>query len=1455
METSRNASPAMPAGDEPTSTDGQSSSESDPSIMAVTNYGSQIKFNYGTISNYFCKHDHDAQHSAIPSSAASLPSQLHTKLQTGCALYKSERYIEAKTLFDGVLQDPDLKANAVHIVKYDLARAHYALSEYTQAARLFEDVTSYREQNQIKEDMIDSSINNSRFWLACCFFSLQQFDEASCQFQIIIMTEDDRLDTQQVTRARLWLGLTFERLGQYDSARDHLEMAYSILVHDTTFGPEHLDTLAYRHHLANFFYKRKAYSEALAHYRDLRLAEERMSGPEKAEAIKTRCMMVLCLGQLREWQEVEQHLPLLVPRIEKDPGLRLNELEDIGLLYLWLGKTIWNRGDPRSVAEANFMLHRALKHLHSNKALKEELEECQLGLAEIMNFQGHFSQAEHTIRQTLPTLKTPHGVNRLAWHYTLAVALYQQTRMREAVSVLEPVIYIGKGKQKERASKLMKHKDLYSHGGVDRLHLLFALHTPAGHLRRAAVRSGGRLDCLQLLGVIHARLADPDTAHYYFQKVVEEVPMSDIGLSKVSRFYLRSVQSALQDFENARKQLQDSQQLTTSEKSNDRPGTESREPIVDAMLGRALCALQLFDEAEPYLRPIITMFSDHKQDKTTNGIVGHAYFCLGRCLLHRKDFRGASNYFERTSPMIGRSFGFNGYLYLECRYHLACCLGISRAKPIFEELLRSSSQEPDTHEFRSILAPFWLGYINSEQRRREDAERLSRKALEGWGDAPSYQGIRREEAVLALAQTLCRTRKREATEECRLLMQGLVENDSIGVEQDRATFLGSRESWFVSTRQLLATSNYRTRRFEEAYNMFKISTPKLEVLRGYDHVESSLARAHQADCLSELGRFEEAELLVNSAATHDEKNPHSPLWRVEIKSIGIFWLGCQEVRNGNLRKARSYFTEVQRLWPPSGTMSRRFWWEYRNFDSRYQLICIDQKDGKGNNVQASLSELLKQQQDAGYLEGAADSCWTLASILRSQKSSSNLQAAKSLYGQIIENKRDGKFEKNLIYRSHSNLGHCLLSDKNYQEAKDHFEQFTTISTLEGCPPSVVEAPDCLYWASRSYAAIGNWAEARVQLENAHSSRKHEDPYRPNGHKDSTQELVVICTKFQYLRCVVGQLKLPEPPILDIVFGFFERWCSTAAANETDEVEFSPSIDLVEFELGRIANSCQQWGQAVVFLEMALAKNESKSARQSHSGRKLPILECKSELGVALVRLGRYEDAVIPLCKVLEGRKDAARTIGDSSATPPHEIFNHEVRIMKAKLQLSGAAHGAAHHSEAEVLAQEVLAWAENDEREPQEQLIARRRGLAARMLLARIAHETRENYVQAASYCSDALGLLSKLRCDLPFDDFDYEEIRLNFDMARALAKLPDRRDEGVACAIKALELEDSRKRMAADLVGACTEVGAVNNRLCEPTMPRLPDICDRNLRTEEPIEYKLLRDEFGSAIDAHCNE
>ncbi|GAP83118.1 putative serine threonine protein kinase [Rosellinia necatrix] len=538
------------------------SSELTPAAMAVTNYGSQIKFNYGTISNYFYNHGHDAHNSAFPSSLAFLPSQLHTKLQTGCALYKSKRYIEAKVIFYEVLQtkDSDLSVGALDVIKYDLARVHFALSEYSEVAHHFKDVMDSQHEDTVQdEDKVNVNLRDSRMWLARSLFHMGKYDDTSAQLKLFIRIAQDKLDTQQITKARMWLGLTFERQRLYELAQEQLEMAHSDLVR--ALGPEHLEALASRHHLANFFYKQKSFLNALNHFEELLQIEEQMNGPEKSEAIKTRCMVALCLGQLGRLPEAEPHLQQLIPRIELDPNLKSDMLEGIGLMYLWLGSIIMRQMNPQSVGEATPLLYKALSHLSANKDLHGELVECRTALAEVLNFQGHFSRAEHIIRPVLQTVDTARRGGLLASYCALAHALCSQGKMAEAQRTLEDALFVREALIPDRdASQDIKRW----------------------------------LDCLQLLGNVYQKLKYLDRACCCFQMVVDKTLMEPNELSIASRVCLGSVSLELQNFQIAREHLQDARQLLSCLSSHHLNPTRTE---VDAMLGWALCALKLFNEA------------------------------------------------------------------------------------------------------------------------------------------------------------------------------------------------------------------------------------------------------------------------------------------------------------------------------------------------------------------------------------------------------------------------------------------------------------------------------------------------------------------------------------------------------------------------------------------------------------------------------------------------------------------------------------------------------------------------------------------------------------------------------------------------------------------------------------------------------------------------------------------
>ncbi|KAI1165040.1 TPR-like protein [Nemania serpens] len=1479
------------------------SQESALSTMAVTNYGSQIKFNYGTISNYFCHHDHQ---STFPSSTVSLSSQLHTKLQTGCALYKSERYIEAKVLFYEVLhaQDSDLSADALLAVQYDLARVHFALSEYSDAARNFDNIMKAHEKERGQEgDETDSSLRDSRFWLARSLFHLEKYDDASMHLQLFVVAQV-KLDTQQVTKARLWLGLTFERQELYDYARQELEMAHSLLV--TEFGSEHLETLASRHHLANFFYKQKSFLKALGHFRELLEVEERMSGPEKAEAIKTRCMVALCLGQLGRLREAEPHLQQLVPRMELDPNFKSNELEDAGLMYFWLGSIMMRERHPRSDSKASTLLHRALDSLSTNQHLKEEFAQCQMCLAEIAQRQGHFSQAEHTIRQTLPILGTAKEGDSLRGHYALAESLFHQRKVTEAQQTLEDAL------SDQNASE-------------------------------------GRLDCLHLLGITHRKLNNLDRAQQCFQQVVDNTPMDPKALSIDSRSMLGIVFCELEDFESARKHLQHAQQLINI-LSIRRHHVERTDPEIDATLGWALCALKLFEEAEPQLRPILAIRSQLKRS-SGDRLLGRTYLCLGQISFHRNSFREAYGYLESALPMIARYFGVNERLYLECRYNIACChikMGnYIKAKPIFEELLENKCEHVFARDVRSILAPFWLSHICFKMSRRiEDAEEYGRRALEALGDNHSCQGVQRKEVIFHRARSLYWTQREEAVEECRALMQQVVENEPSDIDEERQMFVGKYGAWLAWCRDLIARCNHHTRRFEEAYNMFQISIPAIERYYGYDGVECALSRSYWADCLGELGRFEEAEpFLIDVAAKRLKNEDGKDNWReAQIKAIGLFWLGRQAFSKGRFGTAAEKFHHARRLWPST----RKRFWDFRSFDCRYFLACIDIEQKRHKDGQASLTELLRQQQEAGYISGAADSRYMLAVSLDSQNRKSSLQTAKDVYQQIIDDNQEGNFKKNLIPRSFHLRGLCIFYEGNYQEAEIHFQQaidsplnwftsiyykgrclyhmgmysdavswFSTAVEIETCTPRPSQILDCLYWAGRSHIGLGSWLEAKEKLHRAYlpshknwrfasacryflgqalfaigeytEAKGHfeelqktpgkleemplgsdyyfgccllelgqfdvaKDALVPSAElkkRKSTNELAIMSAKFQLLRCWKGQGNVFDATMedmMDTVFTYFESSCITTKSDENPD----PAIALIEYHLALMAMFYQRLERAIVFFKLALAKHEIKS-KQSHSYSTLPVLQCQTELGVALQRVGRHEEALYPLCQVLEGlREPTAITEAPGSSTSLKQ-YNHQVRVMDAKLDLCRAAHYARHTSEAERLARDVLAWAQQQQEQQQDQhgqkqqekqqqepsftestdeqqqqpsdqkqspqshtirkqppplnaaevsyqhrSTTQLRAINAIVLLAQITHDLAADHAQTASLCVDGLAAISALKVDLPMHNFDSDEIHLHAYLALSLSKLPGRRHEAEKLARKAMELEQTARDVMA---------------------------------------------------------
>jgi tetratricopeptide (TPR) repeat protein len=630
-----------------------SSSDNIRPEVAATNYGSQVAYNYGSISNYFC-HNSDATHNCdFP--VVSLPkdspeSQLYNKIERARVLYKSRRWTEAKVLFYEVLhtQYPTPAATERILIQYNLAHAHFALAEFLDAARQFQDVVDIHEE---RNETLEKNVSDSRYWLARSFYHLQRYEEASIELQVFVLTheEQDTHGAEQATTGRLWLGLTFERLELYENAKNQLKISFDTRVQ--TLGSEHLDTLACRHHLANFLYKQKAFLEAREHFDALLHAEERLSGPEKAEAVKTRCMLAFCLAKLERYDEAEPHLQRVLTRMDSYPCLTIDEVRDKGLVCYWLGRIALRKDRGHWVEEAGRQFQRGLSCIsaatanekdqnttttteNSNNDLQDELIDCRRCLAITMCHQGQFAGAEQTFRQILDVMDENKQDTLIACRFGLASSLIAQKKFTETKSTLEEIV------------------------------------TATSPIENCRHTGEDLAACLHLLGVAYTRLDQNQEARDCFQRVVDIIPEKPNINHTDNQHMLAITLFKLQEFESARKHFQEAYDTVTQH-------IPSRlQYAIRFWLSWSLCEIGHFDDAEPHLRPTFTMFPPPENGPVPESdfVLGRSHYYLGRILSHQKDMKEAAKHFRIALPMLSRRLGPDDPTYMQCQYHLAHAL-------------------------------------------------------------------------------------------------------------------------------------------------------------------------------------------------------------------------------------------------------------------------------------------------------------------------------------------------------------------------------------------------------------------------------------------------------------------------------------------------------------------------------------------------------------------------------------------------------------------------------------------------------------------------------------------------------------------------------------------------------------------------------------------------------------
>ncbi|KAI1096766.1 TPR-like protein [Rostrohypoxylon terebratum] len=1228
---------------------------------STTNYGSLVAFNHGSISNYFILDDviHPCSLPINSSSQSIATNRLYIKIERARAYHKSKNYIEAKVQLLEVLGAPELPDEARLIAKYDLARAHFAETEFSEAAQHFEFVVNaHAEQRETTK----STLADSKYWLARSLFNQGKYEDASMYLQDFIICQDAN-DVRQITKGRLWLGLTFERMELFDSAKEQIETALTVCIEK--FGPEHLETLASRHHMANFLYKRRDFREARKLFQGVLEAEERLSGPEKAEAIKTRCMLALCLAQLGQYDDAEPHLQRVLSRMKSDPDFISHELGEPGLVYYWLGRIALTHNDRRFNEEAGLLLNRALPGLGANKDLTEEYTDCRKYQALAMSRQGQFSGAESILRQII---EEGHCTDLAPIYHELAMNLQLQNKKWDAKKVLEQIVSVT---------------------------------TPIDHCKHTGEDLAA---CLSLLGVLYNERKQYHDARVCFQKVVDVRPERTNYHHNLARFYLGITLHELREFEDARKHLQIANELERKYLRGD------NRYLIQAWLGWTLCELGLFGEAEDNLRPVVVLWSQPnltKDEAMSHFILGRSNYCLGRAAIYRNNLPEAVRLFQSALPMLARRFSVDHHLSLECRYHLACSHMRMRrygdASHLLEELLSNQSQHVAIQDIRSILVPYWLCRVYFVQKKYQEAEESIRKSLEAWGDKSSYQGVFRGEAQLALAQCLMATSGK--MEECIELIQQAIRDEPSDIDQEG--------EWYGWSRFGLARVLYHSKRYEEAYENLKLAIPVLEARLGHGCLDCCVARAYLADCLEQLQRASEAESLIIIAADQRIQVPGDDL----VKAIGNFWLGRQAFDRGKLREAEDRIQSAKGLFEAL----RRTIWEFKVFECRHFLARIHYEKKQYSSAQALLRELAKQQHEAGYLAEAVDSQYYLGSSLYHQN---KLSDAKVVYQKIIDDGLAGNLVKYAVpasyfylgdcfyqekerdvesvkvyfeaalesplefpqkMRAHYFLARCLYQLKRYDEAITRFQMVSETNPKDGAWPFWSQ-----YWSGRSHIELNNWPEARSHLQYAYELSHKRWRYASDcryflgqvlftcrdyaGAKTHFQSLCdtpgnlskMTLGSDYYLGCCLlelGDAKLSKESLL----------ASLEKVRKDGENKLGEMM--IEFQLARCLHKLKVYDEAENKLESVRLFFESRFQDGDST-----VIQVEHELGLISERRHQWKRAAGFFQKVLERRKESSK--------PPHrETIDAQMDVIKTLIKLKDFAQAAP-------LAKQALEWEE-----------------------------------------------------------------------------------------------------------------------------------------------------------------
>lgn len=1000
------------------SREGQRFGEADPpnsstGIFVERQYNNSVGFNHGTISNYFIiKSDTDHRVVVLPGTDSSRNSRqgisdsTEDEIETARALYKSKHWIQSKIIFDKVLHNPDsrLPTKERNRVRYNLAHAHFALAEFSDAACHFQELVTIRDS---MNEEYESAISDHRFWLGRCFYHLAKYEKASEQLHIFLRTYEKRTAGEagatKATDGRLWLGLTLNRLGEYEDATEQLQTAFDI---QNEVAPDDLATLACRHHLANFLYKRKEYLEAHQHFDGLFHAEKRLNGPERTQSVMSRCMMAFCLAKLRRYEEAQPHLERVSDHMGLQKCRTSDQLRDRGLVHYWLGRIAVERHNNFQKAACRLQSARhdistAMAKDKTNDWLVEDMEDCKYYQARLLVIRGDFADAEQTFRQIIDDSSDAMGEREVGSRFGLASSLFKRREFEMAKSTLEEVV---------------------------------CPETPIEHCQHTGRDLAA---CLAQLGETYLELQNPEKARDCLQRVVHVEPKSPTIAYAGAQHALATAMFDLGDFVGACKY---SEAAYITRKTH----SPMNQDMSRSLLSWALCEASRFEEAEQHLHTTLTAFPDTGHRNPRSDLIhGNARYYMGRTLFHRQDWRGAVKHFEAALRPLGALDRIRNRRsqYHQCQYYMAVSLfqlreRTTQARQVFEKLLRDDpkSESAAITSSRLISMPYWLGRIFFFQNRLEEAEGWLSKCLD----------LLSSETTLPLHPDISTEKVRYHYAECLFALdkRGVDRRMTDSVEAvrqilDRVPKCGSKddEKLYQNSRWLLGRGLYMKGEFGEACDYLKSSVTFLEEEYGYDDRSTSFARAILADCLCELQLDSEANPLLTWAANQPDTKAYSHA--VVIKAIGQYWLGrlaYQAYQAGSKEAGEEYFAAALSLL--AEYKGKKVRWNRIRLDSQHFLARIKLRRGKRPEAASMFQDLAKKAHESDELSHAVDNEYYLGFTLSQQR---RYREALPSFQKILDGNHPGRVVENARSWSQFQLGECLYHTEKFMDAKDKFE--------------------------------------------------------------------------------------------------------------------------------------------------------------------------------------------------------------------------------------------------------------------------------------------------------------------------------------------------------------------------------------------------------------------------------